>query len=861
MQSLTSTLVAIAREFQAQRDSTLMDAWKAGGLFEGKPATDEMVLVHWKERLAGVAKNDPMWDAYNNLYMQYDYAIHESKMSVKYAQGKVSGTAMANFYLSWAKKIPKDSEFYRILQRDGAQLMKTEAAKSKAALAQAKEDAYNATQLSIQGKTSKPATYALDVLTEIAQQSGRVIGTSSSLMDMAAEDPGILMGLVSQITPEVYGGDVRSPSDQVISMGDNVVLYYDNQNHPVTRGEVVAAMTKLDPKGFDGSFDLSYVKGLMQKQLDGLQSGIDVATKTGHVADASSLQTQLNKTVLIVRQVDAVPVTAAYKVYHDTWASVRDHPGQYTVQQINDAWDKYVPQLLDLARDPRIAADNNLKNRLIAEAKGDTAAQTVAESLSGSTDPTTGSSTTSENAKNAAWVVTLQDHLDAATHVDANGFPDTVWTPGVFEYNQDTHTVDFNPQVGGPSIGQASKALVDSKAPGGAMTVWVPTGVGSGTMPISVLGIPVYGVATDANGNDVHKTTNIPIAWQVNFTSGGVPKTSYRTGDPANPATWVFWAEGTTPFNAPIIPPKPGDSSVMVDLSSTIPSAAVVAGMADGESVNGYTVHIAPTTGVTTITFDDPKAAALSTLSTGGAEGVNLLDTSPSLTIAANMGDEVGQQFLTVLSGVPQAVRAMQNEMVRASGGVFDPGTGDYVGGPGTNQQSLSASMQQLDNAVRSPTVTAFVAANQWYRPRPLDLYAPPNAAPSWGAPPSWGGARRQDGSIISPATQAQDAWKLRQDNRFGALAGSFFGLPQGGARSTVTGQEIKLGPSITLPTVPAMPSSTVIAPPVSTTAYPLKTSASAASPYAGALNLPQFALGTPSPGSRYYGKPLPLNG
>src|SRR6185369_1246495 len=101
-----------------------MDAWQNGGTFEGQPVTDEMVLAHWQDRLKGVAANDPLHDKYANLVQHFQYQIEESKQSLLYAQGKIDNNAMAQFYLDWSAKVPVDSEFYRVLQRDAAQFLK-----------------------------------------------------------------------------------------------------------------------------------------------------------------------------------------------------------------------------------------------------------------------------------------------------------------------------------------------------------------------------------------------------------------------------------------------------------------------------------------------------------------------------------------------------------------------------------------------------------------------------------------------------------------------------------------------------------------------------------------------------------------
>src|SRR4030042_1658463 len=93
--SLTSTIIAIAREMQSQRDSNLMDAWQHGGTFEGAPVTDDMVLAHWRERMTDLSPADPEYDTMKNTLMQYEYAIGESKAATDYAPGKITGEPRA----------------------------------------------------------------------------------------------------------------------------------------------------------------------------------------------------------------------------------------------------------------------------------------------------------------------------------------------------------------------------------------------------------------------------------------------------------------------------------------------------------------------------------------------------------------------------------------------------------------------------------------------------------------------------------------------------------------------------------------------------------------------------------------------
>jgi len=59
---LSQALANIAREMQNQRAQNLMSAWEKGGTFEGQKATDELVIKFWKDRLAHVDKQDPLYD-------------------------------------------------------------------------------------------------------------------------------------------------------------------------------------------------------------------------------------------------------------------------------------------------------------------------------------------------------------------------------------------------------------------------------------------------------------------------------------------------------------------------------------------------------------------------------------------------------------------------------------------------------------------------------------------------------------------------------------------------------------------------------------------------------------------------------
>jgi hypothetical protein len=114
---LTNSIVALVREAQAQVDQNMVSAWKGGGKVDGKGVDDDRLLKHLKSRRDQISPDDPAWDDWNNNFIQYDFAINESKMALKNDQGKISDGEMAAFYRKWAGRedVQKDSEFYRSL--------------------------------------------------------------------------------------------------------------------------------------------------------------------------------------------------------------------------------------------------------------------------------------------------------------------------------------------------------------------------------------------------------------------------------------------------------------------------------------------------------------------------------------------------------------------------------------------------------------------------------------------------------------------------------------------------------------------------------------------------------------------------
>lgn len=187
-QNITGTLIAIAREMQAKRDQNIMEAWKNGGEFEGTSVTDNEVKAYWKGRLTGLDENDPSYDTIRTQMLQLDYGIEQSKMDLKYVQGKISDTQYAQFFIKWSNKVPKNGEWWRTLQKDAARLMEAAKERSRINAEKAKQEAFNRF---VEGKNKDIAvgTALTEAINRLSQETGlSVTGNGDRLLELLGED-------------------------------------------------------------------------------------------------------------------------------------------------------------------------------------------------------------------------------------------------------------------------------------------------------------------------------------------------------------------------------------------------------------------------------------------------------------------------------------------------------------------------------------------------------------------------------------------------------------------------------------------------------------------------------------------------
>lgn len=538
------------------RDRNINDAWQNGGMFEGKPVTDKMLLEHWKGRLKNVAKDDPLYDTYNNTVMQLDYTIASSKASTAYAQGKLSDRGMANFYLNWAKKVPKNSEFYRVLQRDAAQFMRAAnrgggGGGGGRSSAQAKEDSYQSFMKNTEKKYEAAGQYLTETLRNMAKGAAIIdLGDNagSYLTAFDPSDPQVMLDLMDTIN-----GKTTLVGSAVV--GSEVALYTDPlTGKKVTGADVRKQLKALDPN-FSGVVNIEYFKGTLTRQLEGQGIRLQEAKRTGHQQDANSLESWQGYTIDTLRQSNAWPVAESYNHYRQKFLSTWQDP-LATPDAKMKAWTDYSGKLTGLAGEE---LDDNTRTRLLAEANGDGSVDSLAENFSGLNSGNHTTTTGGFSGDIAETMYDVQRYSAMQQNVAAGR---AFWTTGATNAQG-----VFEPKAGGKEIGAATLADITAVSPVEPKLMFVPQGDGVPPLSVVVTGVNITAKARNADGEAIQIMpgsggNTVGSAYDVSvggvstrvyaFQSGG--KTYYTTDKP--------WADG--------IPMRDTGGGVELDLSPLV---------------------------------------------------------------------------------------------------------------------------------------------------------------------------------------------------------------------------------------------------------------------------------------------------
>lgn len=594
--SLTSTLIAIAREQESQRDQNIMSAWQKGGMFEGRKVTDNVMLEHWRKRLDGIDKDDPLYDAYKNAILQYTYAIEESKMTVRLAQGKISKSQAAQFYSNWAKRIPEDSEFYRILQRDAANLLRQAKNEAKAASAAAEEERYRDRLTRIEREKERPGQFAMQVLTYLAQKGAngrgaflaetditspdRIVGeTNIGSMELGGIDS--IQWLISQVNQRPGDAEHRIPPQQ------NSVLFTDDMGKTWTQQDVWNEFAKTDPT-FTG-FSLEYVGGLLKTQRDGLKDRIAIATKTGHTSDAANLRQQLARVNELTDQMNAIPVLDRYNDLKRDQERIKNDATLLPKARAA-AIEENLAAIGALANDPSIATNGHLRSQLTGEATLQTGITTVWEDLNGTdkngmTNAMTDDGTSWKAGEIGSLRAMLESDHEVADAVDAGV---AIMTQGKWSTDSTGARV-FTAQAGGKQWGTITPEAMYADA-GKFVAMRIPNGDGSTFSTVAVQTMDIKGVVSDKGVKSLvtmEDGVNDVIGKYVTLTIDGKQVTMFQHTN-ASGASW--W--NTTPnFDPDVVKFTPGKDGGEADLSNVLRSKIAEANQTDGSPM-GDTIDL-----------------------------------------------------------------------------------------------------------------------------------------------------------------------------------------------------------------------------------------------------------------------------
>jgi hypothetical protein len=830
--SLTNTLISIAREQRNQEDQNIMDAWQKGGLVDGKKVTDDVVLAYWRNRLTDIAKDDPLYDTYSDAVMQYEYSIAESKMTAKYAliAAPTAGddTTMSSFYLNWAKKVPTDSEFYRVLQRDAGQYIRAAKAKQNVNTQAEIEKAYQAKMAAMEKANELPGQSVLKVLTLLGQQHGALaqspvgdptnVANATNLADatigLGVDRLMAMLNAVTPMTPTVgstdggYGPSARNLGPAKATPNANV-LFTNEAGKPVTGADIVAQFKALDPS-FNGNFNMTYVQGLIAKQNQGLTQRIAEAKRTGHMTEAVSLESQQAKITEYGQEIAAWPVAQSYNDLHNQLQ-----------QTLNDAASgKLLPdaaagqiasiraKIGALANDPRIASDVRMQTQLRDEATGVAGTPTLAEDLSGTRTGAT--LTLAQGGDNAAVNGILKVYADQKKAVDAGT---AVYTQGDYVKQPDGSQL-FVPSTQGKSIGAADMtALNNLPGVGKPMPVMVPNGDGAGATELYVVPAPILASATAADGTALRPTNANPVGAYIKYTVNGKDVTLY-TSDPKGGPPWTT----DPPWDATKVKVSMGSNGAMnLDITGAVPGVQPADYNQNKDFGNGFAIQGAKQNADGTITpgqlVYDPHAAVLYTDGARVHAGVDPNTDSFSASIAAAKSVVGGGGLLSKWADDPRFQRILDQDAHLAAGDTLATNPDGTQGWQGGDKAVYAANLNKARTDILFATTDnpVYPLNNSFWHRTDTASALPTGLVPSSGTvtPTPNGGTLASATPPPAPSSGMLPSALLRAnraDNAFNALTNTFVGnsnVVSTTPAPAATTPPISVGPTLTVPGLP----------------------------------------------------------
>lgn len=669
--SIASTIISLAREMQTANDTAIMDAWKNGGTFQGKPVTDDDVINYWKQRLTQVSKDDPNYTVYSNTIMQTEYSIAESKATTIYDQSPPSAAAdtkLAKFYIGWESKIPKDSEFYRVLQRDAAQFVQAAAAKNaaagragaasaKAAAKAAQEAAYAKAQAATIAKYEAPGQYLTDTLVNVARANG-LIGEdpNADLSNFNPSDPTTMQRLIAGV-----------------NSNPDAVLYHDpSTGQPITGAMVLAKLKTLDPH-FSGTLSSSYYARTQQQQLTGEQIRLQRANSSTplmavHKTDADNIAKWVTYTTENGREANAWPIETHYQIIRGQFLQTWDSPTA-TPQMKLAAWNTYRGGLLQLADSTSHPPDDNTKSRLIAEANGDGSVDNLSENFTGLS---AGDHSTTGGVEKGDTAQTQLDVQQFTVERDSVASGNYVWAMGT----RDANGVFTPGGTNANAVGATTITAAQASSPSGAALMYIDQGNGQPPIPVFVPGKAITATVVDANGNSITAThptqSTVGIAYDV-VENGQTVRLYAIPGPNGHP---VYTTEA----------PWANSGNIQShDVGGVVQLTVRLGGVATPDNVKGngaFTVNVpaqtaaeaaagTPSTKPTTITVN-PATLVLNSDPIRSKAGLDPSTDSYSPTVALHLTTPAGLQTLADIQHDPTANAVISYDLHTGAGMTMD---------------------------------------------------------------------------------------------------------------------------------------------------------------------------------------------
>lgn len=329
---LSGAIVAMMREFEAQRQQNIVDAWKSGGSFEGKKVTDGMLLKFFDDKLNGLDPADPLYDEAKNTRLQYRFAVDNSKMELRYAEGSVSDAGMSSFYRREAGKHPPNSEIHRSLMKLAAQYKTRAAAGGRGGGGRGRS---NKAERDRRIETPKGRELAFqfitDTLLDLARRQGIV--NSGQSMETATETTGEGFGDL-QLWQGDFGQTVNLINQFATSTDPGMVAYRD---------QLTAFIRKYDPS-FDGKYDLQSILALRSDAARQLNSRLVDAQQNGTKEQVKRLTKQSTLLVKAGSALGVLDPMAEAEEHRKVWSAIVMDP-KSTPIDIYVATQEYSKQL------------------------------------------------------------------------------------------------------------------------------------------------------------------------------------------------------------------------------------------------------------------------------------------------------------------------------------------------------------------------------------------------------------------------------------------------------------------------------------------------------------------------------------